>query len=288
MRAIGKYRLLIFDGHDNHHSVDFELYCKENDIITLCMPPHSSHLLQPLDVGCFGPLKKAYGREIEDLMRARVSHITKAEFLPAFQIAFRATFTEQNIRRGFRKAGLVPFDPENVISKLDVHLHTPTPPGSSLRPLAPWESKTPANPTETTSQTQFLKDRIVRHQNSSPASIFAGFDQIAKGAQQVMHRLALVEAEVATLRKANEALSKRRKAKKTRIRQGGALSVQEGRDLVAQNDVGQQIEGEMRENGGRRKRTETKERRCGRCGNIGHNARTCQKDVDIISEEDSD
>jgi hypothetical protein len=33
------------------------------------MPPHSSHLLQPLDVGCFGPLKKVYGREIEPLIR---------------------------------------------------------------------------------------------------------------------------------------------------------------------------------------------------------------------------
>ncbi|KAF1922766.1 uncharacterized protein M421DRAFT_409684 [Didymella exigua CBS 183.55] len=32
------------------------------------MPPHLSHLLQPLDVGCFAPLKKAYRRQAEDLM----------------------------------------------------------------------------------------------------------------------------------------------------------------------------------------------------------------------------
>ncbi|RKL07307.1 hypothetical protein BFJ70_g16897, partial [Fusarium oxysporum] len=54
-----RHRLLILDGHESHHSVDFERYCKANKIITLCMPPHSSHLLQPLDVGCFGLLKKA-------------------------------------------------------------------------------------------------------------------------------------------------------------------------------------------------------------------------------------
>lgn len=93
--------------------------------------------------------------------------------------------------------------------------------------------KTPRNPTETISQIQFIKDRIIHHQNSSPSSIFAGIDQIAKGAQKVMHQLALVEAEVASLRKANEALSKRRRAKKPRIRQGGSLSIQEGKDLVA-------------------------------------------------------
>ncbi|KAF1924747.1 DDE-domain-containing protein, partial [Didymella exigua CBS 183.55] len=44
-------------------------YCKENKIITICMPLHSSHLLQPLDIGCFAPLKKAYRRQAEDLMR---------------------------------------------------------------------------------------------------------------------------------------------------------------------------------------------------------------------------
>lgn len=111
--------------------MDFELYCKENNIITLCILLYSSHLLQPFDVGCFGPLKRVYGHEIEDLMRAYVSNTTKTKFLPTFQIAFRATFTEQNIRAGFRGAVLIPFNPENVIFKLDVHLYTPTPPGSS-------------------------------------------------------------------------------------------------------------------------------------------------------------
>ncbi|KAH7464397.1 hypothetical protein FOMA001_g17659 [Fusarium oxysporum f. sp. matthiolae] len=57
-RTNSRYRLLILDGHESHHSVEFEEYCKENKIITLCMPAHASHLLQPLDVGCFGPLKR--------------------------------------------------------------------------------------------------------------------------------------------------------------------------------------------------------------------------------------
>jgi hypothetical protein len=61
-RVIGAYRLLIIDGHESHNSLDFQQYCKDHKVITLCMPPHSSHLLQPLNVGCFSPLKTAYGR----------------------------------------------------------------------------------------------------------------------------------------------------------------------------------------------------------------------------------
>jgi hypothetical protein len=60
-RSVGPYRLLILDGPESHLSADFAIYCEENNIITLCMPPHSSHSLQPLDVGCFKPSKKAYG-----------------------------------------------------------------------------------------------------------------------------------------------------------------------------------------------------------------------------------
>jgi hypothetical protein len=113
-RSVGAYRLLILDGHESHHSADFEIYCEENNIITLCMPPHSSHLLQPLEIGCFGPLKKAYGREIEQLIRRSIIHISKTEFFPAFYTAFQAAMTEQNIKGGFEGAGLVPFNPEYV------------------------------------------------------------------------------------------------------------------------------------------------------------------------------
>jgi hypothetical protein len=87
-RLVGTHRLLILDGHESHHSIDFELYFQEKKIITLCMPPRSLHLLQSLDIGCFGPLKKAYGREIEQFIRKTITYISKAEFFLAFHAAF--------------------------------------------------------------------------------------------------------------------------------------------------------------------------------------------------------
>ncbi|KAK6215419.1 putative transposase [Colletotrichum tabaci] len=96
-RTKGSYRLLILDGHNSHKSTDFDEYCKEQNIIALCMPPHSSHELQPLDVGCFSPLKYSYGKEIEKMMRMQISHITKDDFFPAFKAAFFASMGENNL-----------------------------------------------------------------------------------------------------------------------------------------------------------------------------------------------
>ncbi|KAJ6437614.1 LOW QUALITY PROTEIN: transposase-like protein [Purpureocillium lavendulum] len=202
----GPYRLLILDGHESHHSTEFELYCKEHNIITLCMPSHSSHLLQPLDVGCFGPLKQAYGRQIEDLMRTHITHITKLEFLCAFREAFFSSMTEKNIQGGFAGAGLVPYDPRRVLSKLDVQLRTPTPPVTLPGTPQAWVPKTPQNAREATSQSKHIKNRISAHQNSSPTSMLAAVDQLEKGTTVIMHQVALLRAEVSTLRKANEAL----------------------------------------------------------------------------------
>ena len=113
------------------------------------MPAHSLHKLQPLDVGCFRVLKRSYEQVIKDLIRAYITHVFKEDFFPAFYKAFTAIMTESNIQGGFRGAGLVPYDPDYVISQLDVKLHTPTPPGSSAGLPPIWESKTPNNPTKT-------------------------------------------------------------------------------------------------------------------------------------------
>jgi len=287
-RTKGTYRLLILDGHDSHHSEEFEAYCKGHNIITLCMPPHSSHLLQPLDVGCFGPLKKAYSRQIEQLMRMSITHISKLEFLCGFKEAFFASITEKNIQGGFAGAGLVPYDPERVISKLDVRIRTPTPPASSPTTALPWISQTPHNPQEATSQSAFIKTRISNHQGSSPTPMLTAVDRLAKGAMAMMHEVALLRTEVSALRKANEGLSKRRRAKKTRVRLGGSLTVQEAQDLLDQKAVGEQLVQETRQNGGGAGRSRTKIRCCGVCGKPGHNVRTCKEAAESSDSSVSD
>ena len=98
-RSVGSYRLLILDGHESHLNQEFKDYCLEHKILTLCMPAHSSHILQPLDVVCFAPLKVKYSQRVRDLARQRVFHIDKETFLPAFKDAFFDVFSASNCKK---------------------------------------------------------------------------------------------------------------------------------------------------------------------------------------------
>jgi hypothetical protein len=287
-RARGPYRMLVLDGHESHESAEFQEYCKAHNIITLCLPPHSSHLTQPLDVGCFSVLKRAYGRQIETFIKAHINHITKVEFFLAFKAAYLESITAQNAQAGFRGAGLVPFNPQAVISKLDVRLRTPTPTSPPSADADPWVSQTPHNPTDALSQTTLVKNRIARHQGSSPTPIFQTVAALAKGTERLAHEVTLLSAEVRTLRAANEALSKRRRAKKTRVRQGGVLTIEDAQDVLAQREAEEQARRDRRSKGGKQNEGQPSRRRCGTCGKTGHNTRTCQEAIDISSSLDSE
>jgi hypothetical protein len=287
-RSTGPYRLLILDGHESHQSINLERYCQENKIITLCMPAHASHLLQPLDVGCFGPLKKAYGRQIEHLIRCNITHVSKTEFFPTFYAAFQTTMTEKNIKAAFGVAGLVPLDPESVVSKLDVQLRTPTPVEEEAGPSTLLVSKTPKTVLEAESQSEYLDRRIRRHQSSSPESILEALKCLSKGTKAIMHENALLRAQVHNLQQANETLSRRRRAKRTRLQKGGVLTVRKAREVIDHMDVDRRVEGASSTSGGQGGSARPRERRCGGCGKTGHDARTCQIVVAISEEEFSD
>lgn len=276
LKTVGTYRLLVLDGHESHHSAAFEEYCRTNNILTLCMPAHSSHLLQPLDVGCFGPLKKAYSRQIENLVRTRITYVSKESFIPAFVEAFKATMTKENIQGGFRGAGLVPYDPKVVISQLDIKLFTPTPESSRPATSHSWVSRTPQTTKHASSQTTLIKQKIVRHHSSSPTPILEAMDLFAKGTAKVMQENILLRTELERVQKANNELSRRRRTKRQLIQQGGTLDLQDIQELETQTDVQGQLLKEEGQSRGKKRQGESHDRRCGGCGKTGHNKRTCR------------
>ncbi|XP_049796087.1 uncharacterized protein LOC126212719 [Schistocerca nitens] len=52
--------LMILGDHESHTSIAAISYAKENGIILLTLPPHTSRKLQPLDVGVVAPFKMFY------------------------------------------------------------------------------------------------------------------------------------------------------------------------------------------------------------------------------------
>ncbi|EKV06856.1 hypothetical protein PDIG_76290 [Penicillium digitatum PHI26] len=125
-RTKGQYRLLILDGHGSHLTPKFDELCEKNNIIPICMPAHSSHLLQPLDIGCFAVLKRSYGQLVEKKMRLGVNHIDKLDFLEAYPVARLEAFKSDTIQNSFTATSLAPLYPDRVLSKLNIQLRTPT------------------------------------------------------------------------------------------------------------------------------------------------------------------
>lgn len=117
-RTIGTHRLLILDGHESHVSAEFVEYAHHHKIIPLCLPPHSTHILQPLDVGIFSPLAKAYKKRVYDISMYGAVSVTKVQFLTLLYEARTEAFTKSNITGAWKGTGLIPFKPAEVIAKL--------------------------------------------------------------------------------------------------------------------------------------------------------------------------
>ena len=110
-------RLLIIDGHGSHTSEEFMTICYLNHIYLLFIPAHTSHVLQPLDLGCFSSLKAAYRRILgEHTALTDTSKVGKANFLEFYARAREVGFQEKNIRSGWKATGLYP---KNVTKPLN-------------------------------------------------------------------------------------------------------------------------------------------------------------------------
>ena len=91
------------------------------------MPLHILHLLQPLDVGCFVVVKRAYSHFISNLARRGYNHINKYDFLENYKHMRLEAFQQPAIiQNSFAASGLVPVNAERVLSKLNISLRTPT------------------------------------------------------------------------------------------------------------------------------------------------------------------
>ena len=102
--------LLLLDGHSSHETL--YTLAKENKIIIICLPPHMTHLLQPMDVSFFKSLKSAWDQECEAYARDPANggkFVTKPTFCSVLSKAWQKTSSrKENVTNGFRKCGIFP------------------------------------------------------------------------------------------------------------------------------------------------------------------------------------
>ena len=88
--------ILILDNHILHCSLEAIMYARENFIVLLTLPPHSSHKMQPLDRCFFFPLKSAFSVECDKWMISNQGRpITVEEISALFHAAYAKVATLQ-------------------------------------------------------------------------------------------------------------------------------------------------------------------------------------------------
>ena len=222
-----RWRLLIVDGHGSHISDDFIWDCFNNKIYMLFLPAHASHVLQPLDLSIFSPLKSAYRKLIDDYnLTTDSAPIHKRKFIECYALARKEAIIGRNIRAGWKATGLWPVNSKIPLKNsliLDLpakKVRTPSSTSSPVRagqssPLSPPKSSplvTPFGEVRTPRRSQEVQRFIYENQSFRKAIEDDGtarqiFNKMAtsldrKAFQLAEHsrRIQRLEAEVEELR----------------------------------------------------------------------------------------
>lgn len=206
-------RLLIVDGHSSHVNMKFINFCDNHNIILAILPPHSTHRLQPLDVGIFSPLSTAYSNQINNMTQSShgFTRITKRSFWSMFRTAWKTALTSGNIHSAFAATGIWPLQPDKVLNQLR-RTPSPIPSDSESR------KKTPGS-------VRGLR-RAIKAIRSNPTDGGAELDLIIRASEKLA-----VQAEI--LRHENEGLRTALIEEKKRRKRGKPMG------LFAKDEPGQ-------------------------------------------------
>jgi hypothetical protein len=174
---------------------------------------------------------------------------------------------------------MVPTNAQVVLDRLEVRLRTPPAP-----PLqeTPWHSRTPSNTHEFGSQSRLVINPFTR----SPVTAQAGFSQLTKGGELMLHQNVLQAARVSELEEQLAVITKRKTRKRKYAQHGGTMEHGEAAAQVAAEASVAAGRSKKACGGGDQERAQPTVRRCGNCGRTGHNARTCKRDTEDNSKSE--
>lgn len=205
------HRMLVMDGHGSHCDLEFMWRCKQMNIQLVFLPPHSSHVLQPLDLGVFSPLKTRYRKSIADLAHLDdTTPVKKQRFIHCYSLARVEALTPRVLRAGWKAAGLFPWNPQKGLQssqvKQLVQKRAVTPPEQSTLQIT-W--KTPKS-----SQQLHITVQTLRKSKEPDQTVRYIFDKAGKAiarlnAEQALS-LHIIEAQEAKLHNLHSAKTRKR------------------------------------------------------------------------------
>ena len=109
IKAARQYQLLILDGHNFHCTYEFCKYAANNKIIIICLPSHTTHALQPCNVGAFGPLSQSW-KQVVTLASHSLTVIKKDNLLAYYHATHTKALKPATIQSAFQKTGIWPLN----------------------------------------------------------------------------------------------------------------------------------------------------------------------------------
>ncbi|KAM0708863.1 hypothetical protein Q7P35_002899 [Cladosporium inversicolor] len=238
-RNDGKRRLLLLDGHGSHLTARFIAFCIDKSIDLVVLPPHTSHILQPLDIGIFSPVKRALSAEIEKLFRLSTLRIPRIEWTTAYIIARDKAFTIRNVESSFRASGIYPLSPITILSTL--RMPTPTsrvtpPPITTPNDLD--RSLLDSSPPEGTElrEATLLVNRIVRSSTlETPVKRYIEPSGVAF--ERTTSEVALLRKELTEARELLRVRKERKKGKRVAVKGKFVFNTKEILELVEEAEA---------------------------------------------------
>lgn len=106
--------IFFMDGHSSHISLHLSKFCAEKGIQLIALYPNATHLLQPLDVAVFHPLKVSWKKKVTEWRMANEGRQIEKKNFPEVLKKALDELPPSTIISGFKKCGLVPWDPSQV------------------------------------------------------------------------------------------------------------------------------------------------------------------------------
>ena len=108
--------LVMYDDHKSHLSLTLTEWARQRNVILFVLPPHTSHLTQPLDVGVFGPFKSQYNKECQGYLQKNPGvAITKYEVAKLTAKPYLKAVCPENVVSAFRKSGIYPYNSNTIL-----------------------------------------------------------------------------------------------------------------------------------------------------------------------------